>query len=288
MRRWIGVLALALAVTFGAGRATAAEVVTLDGVTLDSEALDNGCSTETATASAEDPQDCRYRVCFSLLKSLWLLDEASRRKLEPDAEAMEEQQREFEKSHVGEELAFTVLPRLKFQRQAIQLYRDRRAEDPNYSFASLWADVSTSATQLEIPERALRALVSAYGEDEQRFLEFQKMFPDDHETAMARSRNSWEREARRVALEKEISPEDNLTSGELEKARVEWMREMESAPEAMDAMLRERKRQYHVNAYLLNQVKTKAKFADPSFKEGLVQWIEAKIIDPDKAVFGRD
>lgn len=285
MIRWIGATALAFAVAFGS-MASAAEIVTLDGVTLDSEALDNGCSTETLQHEAVE--DCRYRVCFSLLKSLWLLDEADRRKLEPDTGAMEEQQKQFEQSRVGEELAFTVLPRLKFQRQAIQLYRDRRAKDPDYNFMSLWREVSTSATELQIPDRALRALISAYGEDEQRFLDFQKMFPDDHESALARSRNSWEREARRVALEKEISPEDQLTSGELAKARDEWARELETAPEAMEKMLEERKRQYHVNLHLLDQIKTRATFADPVFKQGLISWIEKNIIEPDAPVFARE
>ena len=266
-------------------RAYAAEVVTLDNVTLDSEALDNGCS--TSTQNIDSPEQCRYRVCFSLLKSLWLLEEADRRSVKPDQQSMELQQREFEKSHVGDNLTFTVLPRLKFQRTAIQLYRDNRAKDSTYNFDRLWHDVSTSATELEIPERALKALVSTYGEDEGRFLEFQKMFPDDHETALARSRNSWEREARRVALEKQISPEDELTTGELEKARKEWAREMEMAPDATDKMLQERKRAYHVNKHLLSEITTRAKFTDSQFREGFISWIKTKIIAPDETVFGK-
>jgi len=284
MRNTIAVAIMLLVTLIISPRAYSAEVVTLDNVTLDSEALDNGCSTSTQTV--DSPEQCRYRVCFSLLKSLWLLEEAERRKVKPDPQSMELQQREFEKSHVGDNLTFTVLPRLKFQRQAIQLYRDNRAKDTNYNFDKLWKDVSTSSTKLEIPERALKALISAYGEDEERFLEFQKMFPDDHETALARSRNSWEREARRVALEKELTPEDELTTGELKKAKTEWAREMEMAPEATDKMLRERKRAYHVNKHILNEITTRAKFTAPEFREGLLSWIKTKVITPDETVFG--
>lgn len=285
MKRRTATLAVMFAITLAGAAAYAAPVVTLDGVTLDSEALDNGCATETLTAAEVD--ECRYRVCFSLLKSLWLSDEADRRKVEPDAEALERQQRDFEKSRVGEQLTFTVLPRLKFQRQVIELFREKRADNADYNFDELWKDVATSATGLEIPERALRALVTTYGLDEQRFLEFQKMFPDDHESALERSRNSWEREAQRVALEKEISPEDALTTAELEKAAVEWKQEIETAPEATDAMLRKRKRQYHVNVYLHDQISKNATFEDPKFRESLLAWIQEKIIQPDKQVFGK-
>lgn len=279
-------LAVMFAITLAGAAAYAAPVVVLDGVTLDSEALDNGCATETLTAAEVD--ECRYRVCFSLLKSLWLSDEADRRNIEPDAEAMERRQMDFEKSRVGEQLTFTVLPRVKFQRQAIELFRKNRAENVNYGYDDLWKDVATSATQLEIPERALRALVTTYGLDEQRFVEFQKMFPDDYETAVERSRNSWEREAQRVALEKAICPDDALTTAELEKAAIEWKQQIETAPEATDAMLRARKRQYHVNVYLYDQISKNAKFDDPKFRDGLLSWIQEKIITPDKQVFGTE
>ncbi len=286
MKRRTAMLAVMFAITLAGAAVHAAPVVTLDGVTLDTEALDNGCATETL--SATQVEECRYRVCFSLLKSLWLSDEADRRSLEPDPDAMERQQQDFEKSNMGEQLAFTVLPRLKFQRQVIELFRKNRAENSEYSFDELWRDVSTSATQMEIPERALRALVITYGQDEQRFQEFQKMFPDDHETALARSRNSWEREARRVALEKAISPDDALTTAELEKAAVEWKHELETAPEATDAMLRDRKRQYRVNKFLYDQISKNATFEDPKFRDGLLAWIQERIISPYKQVFAAD
>lgn len=284
MKRCTAMLAVIFALTLTGTAANAAQVVTLDGVTLDTEALDNGCATETLNAF--QAEECRYRVCFSLLKSLWLSDEADRRNVEPDAAAMEKQQQIYEKSHVSEQLTFTVLPRLKFQRQAIELFRKNRAENVNYSYDDLWKDVATSATELEIPERALRALVTTYGLDEQRFQEFQKMFPDDYETALERSRNSWEREAQRVAVEKAISPDDALTTAELEKAAVEWKQQIETAPEATDVMLRARKRQYHVNEYLYDKINKNAKFEDPKFREGLLAWIQEKIIAPDKQVFG--
>lgn len=283
MKHWKAVLAVAATLVLAGPHGHAAEVVVLDGVTLDSMALDNGCS--TATLLADEVEECRYRVCFSLLKSLWLLDEANRRNLDPDAETMERLQREFERSAVGENLTFTVMPRLKFQRDAIELYRKSRADNPDYSIDDLWMDVATSATQLEIPERALRALVMTYGTDEKRFVEFQNMFPDDHESALARSRNDWEREARRVALEKQINPDDKLTSGELEMARQEWQQELDTAPEATDAMLRQRKRDYNVNVYLRDQIRDNATFADPEFRDGLLKWIEAKIVAPDSGVF---
>lgn len=283
MKLWTVWLAVCFLCTAGSP-AGATDVISLDGVSLESGALDNGCSTETL--SEEQVTDCRYRVCFSLLKSLWLLEEANRRELAPDEATMERQQHEYEKSHVGEQLTFTVLPRVKFQRKAIELFREKRATNADYSPEDLWKDVSTSATELEIPERALRALVLTYGTDEGRFLEFQKMFPDDHESLLQRSRNNWEREARRVALEKQICPDDTLTTTELERARVEWHQELESAPEATDAMLRERKRQYKVNLYLRDQVRDKAKFADDSFRTGLLNWIETKVLGPDKKVFG--
>lgn len=282
MNKWTALLAGCILVLAGSN-IQAAEVVSLDGVTLDSGALDNGCS--TSTLSADEVLDCRYRVCFSLLKSLWLLEEADRRDLEPDKESMERQQAQYEKSHTGEQLAFTVLPRVKFQRRAIELYRERLAENPNYSPEDLWKDVATSATELEIPERALRALVVTYGTDQARFLEFQKMFPDDHESLMERSRNDWEREARRVALEKEICPDDSLTSKELERARDVWHDQLETAPDATDAMLRQRKREYQVNLYLRNQIAENATFGDPQFREGLLAWIDEKILGPDKQVF---
>lgn len=266
-----------------AGTAWPAEVVALNGVSLDSGALDNGCSTETLTT--QEVADCRYRVCFSLLKSLWLLEEANRRQLAPDVATMEKQQEEFEKSHVGEQLTFTVLPRVKFQRKAIELYRAKRAENPDYTVDDLWEDVDTSATELEIPERALRALVVTYGTDEARFMEFQKMFPDDHESLMERSRNNWEREARRVALEKQICPDDSLTSAELERAQVEWKQELETAPEATDAMLRERKRQFQVNRYIIDQIEKNGKFAEPGFRDGFLKWVDEKVLGPDKKVF---
>jgi hypothetical protein len=283
MKKWTALLA-GVALCAATGCAWSAEVIALDGVSLDSGALDNGCSTETLTA--EEVADCRYRVCFSLLKSLWLLEEANRRELAPDQDTMERQQREFEKSHVGEELTFTVLPRVKFQRKAIELYRAKRAENPDYTTDDLWNDVETSAAELEIPERALRALVATYGTDEARFLEFQKMFPDDHESLMERSRNNWEREARRVALEKQICPDDSLTSAELQKAQVEWKQELETAPEATDAMLRDRKREFQVNVYIRDQIRDKAKFSDEQFRQGLLKWIDEKVLGPDKKVFG--
>lgn len=283
MKKWTALLA-GVALYTSAGCGWSAEVITLDGVKLDSGALDNGCSTETLTAA--EVEDCRYRVCFSLLKSLWLLEEANRRNLKPDQRTMERLQTQFERSHVGEQLTFTVLPRVKFQRKAIELYRTSRAGNPQYTTDDLWEDVKTSATELDIPERALRALVATYGQDEARFLEFQRMFPDDHESLLERSRNDWEREARRVALEKQICPDDSLTTGELERARVEWQQELESAPEATDAMLRDRKRDFQVNLYIYGQVKDKAQFADPAFKVGLLAWIDEKVLGPDKKVFG--
>ena len=294
IRQLLVTMTLVVGLAFVGDCARADEVVTLDGVTLDSEALDNGCansssanSSSTSTATVGNADECRYRVCFSLLKSLWMLDEAERRKLEPDAESMELQQREFEKSKVGDNLTFTVLPRLKFQRQAIELYRTKHSADEKYDFAALWNDVSSSATEVEIPERALRALISTYGADEQRFLEFQKMFPDDHESALARSRNSWEREARRVAVEKALSPDDTLTSGEMAKAKVEWAKELEMAPDATDKMLQERKRAYQVNEAFLARVKETGKFADDGFKKGFIEWVQTRVIQPDEAVFGR-
>jgi hypothetical protein len=285
MKRCTAIVAVMFAITLAGSAAYAAPLVTLDGVTLDTEALDNGCATETL--SAAEVEECRYRVCFSLLKSLWLSDEADRRNLEPDPEALERQQQDFEKSNMGEQLAFTVLPRLKFQSQVIELFRKNRTDNSEYSFDDLWKDVVSSATQFEIPERALRALVTTYGQDEQRFKEFQKMFPEDYETALARSRNSWEREARRVALEKAISPDDALTTAELEKAALEWKHELETAPEATDAMLRARKRQYNVHVYLHKQISENGKFEVPGFREGLLAWIQEKIINPDKQVFGK-
>lgn len=285
MNKWMALLAGCIFIA-AVSNTRATEVVSLDGVTLDSGALDNGCS--TATLSADEVTDCRFRVCFSLLKSLWLLEEADRRDLDPDTESMERQQAQYEKSHTGEQLAFTVLPRVKFQRKAIELYRERLAEDPNYSPDDLWKDVATSATELEIPERALRALVVTYGTDQARFLEFQKMFPDDHESLLERSRNDWEREARRVALEKEICPDDSLTSKELTRAREVWQDQLETAPDATDAMLRQRKREFQVNLYLRNQISDKAKFDDKQFREGLIAWVDEKILGPDKQVFGSD
>lgn len=275
---------LGVAACLGTSPAGAGEVVSLDSITLDSEALDNGC---TSATTSEQPDECRYRVCYSLLRSLWLLQEAEKRNLTPDAETVEKQQREYEKSKVGDNLTFTVLPRLKFQREAIQLYRSKRATNPKYDFASLWSEVQTSATQLEIPERSLKALVSAYGEDEQRFLEFQKMFPDDHESALQRTRNSWEREGRRVALEKALTPEDELTSQELERAQKEYGAELEMAPDATNRMLEERKRAYYVNLYLRDHISKDAKFADEEFRKGLLAWIDTTLIAPDKKVFGK-
>jgi len=283
MKIWTALLAVCAIMLCGSV-ARSAEVVSLDGISLDSGALDNGCSTETL--SADDVNDCRFRVCFSLLKSLWLLEEANRRNLQPDEATLEKQQAEYEKSHTGEQLTFTVLPRVKFQRKAIELYRQRLGENHDYSPDDLWKEVETSATQLEIPERALRALVLTYGTDEARFLEFQKMFPDDHESLMQRSRNNWEREARRVALEKQICPDDSLTSDELQRAQAEWKQELETAPEATDAMLRERKRTYAVNEYLRNQIQDKARFASDEFRKGFLAWIDTKILGPDRKVFG--
>src|SRR5690348_966737 len=106
---------LGVAACLSGAPAGAGEVVSLDSITLDSEALDNGC---TSATTSEQPDECRYRVCYSLLRSLWLLQEAEKRNLTPDAETVERQQREYEKSKVGDNLAFTVLPRLKFQREA--------------------------------------------------------------------------------------------------------------------------------------------------------------------------
>lgn len=283
MMRWTAAV-VGAAMLWSAGMARAAEFVSLDGVSLDSQALDNGCSTQTL--AAEEVAECRYRVCFSLLKSLWMVEEANRRELQPDPETVERQQAEFEKSNLGEQLTFTVLPRVKFQRKAIELYRQKRAENPDYSVDELWEDVATSATELQIPERALRALVLTYGLDEARFLEFQKMFPHDHESLMERSRNNWEREGRRVALEKAICPDDSLTSAELQQASLEWKQELESAPEATDTMLRLRKREFRVNRYLRDEIATKAKFVDASFKDGLLGWIDEKILGPDAKVFG--
>src|SRR5690606_5847725 len=107
-----------------------------------------------------------------------------------------------------------------------------------------------------------------------------------HESALARSRNSWEREARRVALEKVLSPDDDLTTGEVEKARGEWAREMEMAPEATDKMLKERKRAYQVNKFFLDYVRKNGKFADETFKDGMLKWVEERVVRPDEAVFG--
>lgn len=285
MKKWTAAM-VGAALLMGTGAVRAAGFVSLDGISLDSQALDNGCSTQTL--AADEVAECRYRVCFSLLKSLWMVEEASRRNLEPDAETVERQQAEFEKSNMGEQLAFTVLPRVKFQRKAIELYRKKRAENPDYSVDELWEDVATSATELQIPERALRALVLTYGLDEARFLEFQKMFPDDHESQLRRSRNNWEREGRRVALEKAICPDDSLTSAELQQAEMEWKQELETAPDATDTMLRLRKREYRVNQYLRNEIATKGTFADPSFKEGLLGWIDEKILGPDAKIFGAE
>lgn len=283
MNKWTALLAGCILMWAGS-TVWAAEIVSLDGITLDSGALDNGCSTETLTV--DQVKECRYRVCFSLMKSLWMLQEADRRQLKPDEQSMERQQARYEKSHTGEQLAFTVLPRLKFQRKAIELYRANLSKNPDYSPDDLWKDVATSATELDIPERALRALVVTYGTDQARFLEFQKMFPDDHESLLERSRNDWEREARRVALEKQICPDDSLTSAELSQAKVVWHDELETAPEATDAMLRLRKRDFQVNLYLRNLIADKAVFSDAEFRQGLLDWIDKSILGPDKPVFG--
>lgn len=273
-----------LAMAMMPGQAAAEEVVKLDAITLDTNALDNGCAAGTTSGSLEE---CRYRVCFSLVKNLWLVAEAEKRGLEPDPQSLEEQQRDYEKSNLGSNLNFTVLPRMKFQRTAIQLYRDKRAENMKYSFADLWKDVSTSATALDIPERSLRALVAAYGEDEQRFLDFLKMFPADHESAMTRTQNDWERKARRVALEKKICPDDELTSAELERVKGELTTELEMAPETANRMLRERKRDYHVNRYLVNELEKNARFHDAGFREKFLAWVRETQLKQDENIFGK-
>lgn len=275
---------MAVAAMLTASAAAHAEpVVTLNEISLDAMALDNGCSTQTVTA--DQMEDCRYRVCFNLLRNLWLVEEAKARDIKPDAEVMEQKQREYESSHVGEQLTFTVQPRLRFQRQAIDHYRKQRAANPEYDFADLWADVETSATQVEIPERALNALISTYGSDERGFQEFQKLFPDDYVSAMERSRNDWEREASRVALEKALCPDDELTTGELELAREKWATELDMAPTATEKMLRNQKRQYHVNVHLVRDLREKAKFADEKFRSEFLAWVDDNVMATDAAIF---